>query len=61
MESSVIQLFSAIWFGILTSVSPCPLATSYIGKHIDNSYGTLIAAFFYTITQLATYATSINF
>ena len=39
MESSLIPVFSAIWFGILTSISPCPLATniaaiSYIGKRV---------------------------
>lgn len=60
MESSIIPVFSVIWFGILTSISPCPLATnilatSYIGKHIDNSYGTLIAGFFYTIGRAAAY------
>ena len=51
---------SAIGFGILTSVSPCPLATnilatSYIGKHIEKSYGTLIAGLFYTIGRAAAY------
>ena len=60
MESNIIPVFSAIWFGILTSISPCPLATnilatSYIGKHIDNSYGTLIAGFFYTIGRATAY------
>ena len=60
MENSIIPVFSAIWFGILTSVSPCPLATnilatSYIGKHIDKSYGTLIAGLFYTIGRASAY------
>ncbi|MDM8544465.1 aromatic aminobenezylarsenical efflux permease ArsG family transporter [Desulfococcaceae bacterium HSG9] len=60
MEINIIPVFSAIWFGILTSVSPCPLATnilatSYIGKHIDSSYGTLIAGFFYTIGRATAY------
>lgn len=60
MESIIIPVFSAIWFGILTSVSPCPLATnilatSYIGKHIDKPYGTLIAGLFYTIGRAAAY------
>lgn len=60
MENGIIPIFSAIWLGILTSISPCPLATnilatSYIGKHIDKSYGTLIAGLFYTIGRAAAY------
>jgi len=60
MESNVVAVSSAIWFGILTSVSPCPLttniaATSYIGKQIRRSYGALIAGFFYTIGRAAAY------
>ena len=60
MESSLIPGFSAIWFGILTSISPCPLttniiATTYIGKQIKSSYGTLIAGFFYTIGRALAY------
>jgi cytochrome c-type biogenesis protein len=60
MEISLIPAFSAIWFGILTSISPCPLATNiiattYIGKQIKDSYGTLIAGFFYTIGRAFAY------
>ena len=60
METSLIPGFSAIWFGILTSISPCPLttniiATTYIGKQIKDSYGTLIAGFFYTIGRALAY------
>jgi cytochrome c biogenesis protein CcdA len=60
MENSVVAVSSAIWFGILTSVSPCPLATniaatSYIGKQISGYYGTLIAGFAYTIGRAAAY------
>ena len=60
MESNVVAVSSAIWFGILTSVSPCPLATniaatSYIGKQISGYYGTLIAGFAYTIGRAAAY------
>ena len=40
MESSIVPVFSAIWFGILTSISPCPLATniaaiSFVGRRVD--------------------------
>jgi cytochrome c-type biogenesis protein len=59
-ESNIVAASSAIWFGILTSVSPCPLATniaatSYIGKQISGYYGTLIAGFAYTIGRAAAY------
>lgn len=60
MEDSLIPIFSAIWFGILTSISPCPLATNiiattYIGKQMKDSYGTLIAGFFYTVGRAFAY------
>ncbi len=60
MESSLVPMFSAIWFGILTSISPCPLATnivatSYIGKRIKGDYSTLIAGFSYTVGRSAAY------
>jgi len=60
MESNIIPIFSATWFGILTSISPCPLATniaatSYIGTQIKSSYGTLIAGLFYTIGRAVAY------
>lgn len=60
MEGIIIPVSSAIWLGILTSVSPCPLATniaatSYIGKQIRGSFGTLIAGFSYTIGRALAY------
>jgi cytochrome c-type biogenesis protein len=60
MESNVVAVSSAIWFGILTSVSPCPLATniaatSYIGKQISGYYGTLVAGLAYTIGRATAY------
>ena len=60
MENSLVPVFSSIWFGILTSISPCPLATNiiattYIGKQIKSSYGTLIAGLFYTIGRAFAY------
>ncbi|MGD8512679.1 MAG: aromatic aminobenezylarsenical efflux permease ArsG family transporter [Deltaproteobacteria bacterium] len=60
MEGHIIPVSSAIWFGILTSVSPCPLATniaatSYIGKQIRGSFGTLVAGFSYTIGRAVAY------
>ena len=53
MELSALPMVSALWFGILTSISPCPLATNiaattFIGKQIETRYGTLVAGLAYT-------------
>jgi cytochrome c-type biogenesis protein len=60
MESYVIALGSAIWLGILTSISPCPLATniaaiSYIGKRVDSPGAVLMSGLMYTVGRLLTY------
>ena len=53
MELTALPMISALWFGILTSISPCPLATNiaattFIGKQIETRYGTLVAGAAYT-------------
>ncbi|MFP4533918.1 MAG: aromatic aminobenezylarsenical efflux permease ArsG family transporter [Desulfobacterales bacterium] len=53
MELTALPMISALWFGILTSISPCPLATNiaattFIGKQIKSRYGTLVAGAAYT-------------
>jgi len=53
MEPTTLPMISALWFGILTSISPCPLATNiaattFIGKQIQTRYGTLVAGAAYT-------------
>jgi cytochrome c-type biogenesis protein len=50
----------AVWFGILTSISPCPLATnitaiSFIGKRVDRASHVLLAGLLYTAGRMATY------
>jgi len=50
----------AFWLGILTSISPCPLATnlaavSYIGQRIDSQKRVLLAGALYTAGRAATY------
>ena len=60
MELGIAQIFSVIWLGILTSISPCPLATNiaattYIGKQIDSSYATVFSAIAYTIGRTISY------
>lgn len=53
-------IISALWLGILTSISPCPLATniaaiSFIGRHIKSPAHTLIAGILYAIGRTLTY------
>jgi len=51
---------TAVWLGILTSISPCPLATniaaiSFIGRQMKRSYAVLLAGFLYTLGRTVTY------
>jgi len=51
---------SALWFGILTSVSPCPLATnitaiSFVGRRADSPGRVLLAGLLYTLGRAAVY------
>ena len=60
MEYGAAQIVSVIWLGILTSISPCPLATNvaattYIGKQINSGYATVFAAIAYTIGRTLSY------
>ncbi|PIP39212.1 MAG: cytochrome C biogenesis protein [Desulfobacterales bacterium CG23_combo_of_CG06-09_8_20_14_all_51_8] len=60
MEFSVAQIVSVVWLGILTSISPCPMATNiaattYIGRQINSPYATVLAAIAYTIGRTVTY------
>jgi cytochrome c biogenesis protein CcdA len=56
----LLSLASAFWFGVLTSISPCPLATniaaiSYVGRKIDRPARVLAAGLLYTAGRSATY------
>jgi cytochrome c-type biogenesis protein len=60
MESLTAAVLSAVWLGILTSISPCPLATniaavSYLGKQVKNTRGVLLSGLFYTLGRMTTY------
>jgi cytochrome c biogenesis protein CcdA len=55
-----VALLSALWLGILTSVSPCPLATniaavSYIGRRLDNPRRVVVAGLLYTLGRTLAY------
>lgn len=50
----------AVWFGILTSISPCPLATnitaiSFIGRRVESVRHVLLAGLLYTAGRMAAY------
>jgi len=52
---------SAIWLGILTSISPCPLATnitaiSFVGQRVGRPIRVLCAGLLYTAGRALTYA-----
>ena len=56
-----IAALSAFWFGVLTSISPCPLATnitaiSFIGRRAGSARGVLLAGGLYTIGRAVVYA-----
>lgn len=61
MDGFFVGFISALWFGILTSVSPCPLATniaaiSFLTKKIINPKIVFISGFVYTIGRMFSYA-----
>lgn len=54
-------VLSAAWLGILTSISPCPLATnvaavSYISRRAGNLRDVLVSGFLYSIGRAVAYA-----
>ena len=55
-------LMSALWLGILTSVSPCPLASnvaavSYLGRDVDRPLRVLLSGALYSMGRVITYVT----
>jgi len=60
MESGSIPLISALWFGILTSISPCPLASniaavSYIVNGVEKPSAILTTGLAYTLGRVTAY------
>jgi len=52
---------SALWLGILTSISPCPLATniaavSFLSKKIAHPFMVFLSGFAYTLGRMVAYA-----
>ncbi|MEI7856360.1 MAG: aromatic aminobenezylarsenical efflux permease ArsG family transporter [Methanomicrobiales archaeon] len=57
---SPVPLVGAFFLGLMTAISPCPLATNitaiaYISKRIDSSRHTLLTGFVYTFGRMAAY------
>jgi cytochrome c biogenesis protein CcdA len=57
----LIAIFTALWLGILTAISPCPLTTniaaiSFISKNIECPYKTILAGLLYVVGRIITYA-----
>jgi cytochrome c biogenesis protein CcdA len=60
VNETMINAAMALWLGILTSISPCPLATniaaiSYVGRRVDSSRKVLFSGLLYTIGRAAAY------
>lgn len=60
MSELIAAAAAALWLGILTSISPCPLASniaavSYISKHIESPRRVWIAGALYSLGRSLTY------
>lgn len=60
MAELLVGVASALWLGILTSISPCPLATniaavSFVGKRVATSYSVFFSGLLYTLGRALTY------
>ena len=60
MGESPVPVVAAFFIGLMTAISPCPLATNitaiaFISKRIDNSRHTLLAGSVYTLGRMAAY------
>ena len=60
MGTSQIPVLAAFFLGLMTAISPCPLATNitaiaYASKRINNSKYTVLVSFFYTFGRMFTY------
>lgn len=60
MTETFTSLAPALWLGILTSISPCPLASniaavSYVGRHVEDPRRVLLAGLAYSTGRALTY------
>lgn len=57
---TIFDIGAAVWLGILTSISPCPLATniaaiSFIGRQVEDSRRMFLGGLSYTLGRSLTY------
>jgi cytochrome c-type biogenesis protein len=60
MVAYLLYTVAALYLGLLTSISPCPLATniaaiSYVGRRVGNPRAVLAAGFLYTLGRCLLY------
>lgn len=60
MTEFFIAIASAFWLGILTSISPCPLATnivaiSFLSRNVENPAKVFLSGLLYTVGRTVTY------
>ncbi|HUU93133.1 MAG TPA: aromatic aminobenezylarsenical efflux permease ArsG family transporter [Phycisphaerae bacterium] len=60
METLLLGTVSALWLGILTSISPCPMATniaaiSFIGKRVGRPLLVILSGLLYTLGRTVAY------
>lgn len=60
LDSSSTPAVTALLLGLLTALSPCPLATNiaaigYIGKHIESRKGVFVQGVLYTLGRTIAY------
>jgi cytochrome c biogenesis protein CcdA len=61
MDTALAVSATALWMGLLTSISPCPLAAniaamSYVGREVGSRRRTLLGGLLYTVGRAVTYA-----
>lgn len=60
MESWYLSVFSAFWLGVLTSISPCPLATnvaaiSFVARNLGSAPRVLWSGVLYSVGRMLVY------
>ena len=60
IDAAFLGVASAFWLGILTSISPCPLATniaavSFIGKQFTSAPRVALSGIFYVLGRMLAY------
>jgi cytochrome c biogenesis protein CcdA len=62
LDQSTVPLFTAFLLGLMTAISPCPLATNitalaYVSKNVENKRTVFLNGLYYTLGRAITYTT----